>query len=280
MLKQYIAACLLCFGVVSAWAQPDVQLANVLSDNVQIEEYLVSEKYDGIRAIWTGQKLLTRKGNEIHAPAWFIEPLPNIWLDGELWSKRQDFEFISSVVRKKKPQNAQWQSIRYMVFDAPDKARLLTFEERYVRYQRIVAELGVSHIQPVEQRSLNSTDELYQMLKERVADGAEGLMLHRKAALFHHGRSDNLLKLKPYLDAEARVTKILPGKGKYLGKMGSIEVAMPSGLRFKIGTGFTDAERESPPQIGDLITYQYQGFTKRGLPRFTSFLRVRHPVEP
>jgi DNA ligase-1 len=100
-------------------------------------------------------------------------------------------------------------------------------------------------------------------------------MLHRGASRYASGRSDDLLKLKPYLDAEARVVAHLPGKGKYRGLMGALLVESTQGGRFRIGTGFSDAERVDPPPIGAQITYRYHGFTDAGIPRFPSFLRVR-----
>ena len=99
-------------------------------------------------------------------------------------------------------------------------------------------------------------------------------MLHRKTATFESGRTDNLLKLKPHMDAEAKVIAILNGAGKYDGMMGSILVEMPSGIQFKIGSGFSDDERRNPPQPGDYVTYKYHGFTERGiqdLPVFCGF---------
>jgi DNA ligase-1 len=65
------------------------------------------------------------------------------------------------------------------------------------------------------------------------------------------------------------------GKGKYEGMLGALRVETPDGKRFRIGTGFSDAVRANPPAIGTLVTYTYRGFTKSGLPRFASFLRVR-----
>ncbi|MGO2354995.1 MAG: DNA ligase [Marinomonas foliarum] len=256
-------------------AEPDVQLAKVYSDDTQIQDYLVSEKYDGIRGIWTGSELLTRQGNVINAPLWFTEKLPPVWLDGELWSKRNDFAYIMSTVSKQVPIDSEWRNIYYMVFDAPDKARLFTFYERYQRYTAIVTDLNLPHVLPVEQFSVNTTDELNKLLSSYTDKGAEGLMLQRKLARFESGRTDNLLKLKPHMDAEAEVVEILKGSGKYQDVMGSLVVKMPSGLRFKIGTGFTDAERENPPKVGEIITYKYHGFTERGVPRFASYMRIR-----
>lgn len=102
-------------------------------------------------------------------------------------------------------------------------------------------------------------------------------MLHRADAPYLTGRSQVLLKLKPQLDAEARVIAYVPGKGKYQGKMGALLVETPAGIQFKLGTGFSDAERAHPPAIGSQVTYTYRDVTNKGKPKFASFLRVRPP---
>ncbi|BFM48376.1 DNA ligase [Marinomonas sp. THO17] len=267
----------LCFSLPSQiLAQTPVQLATVFEDDVDVCEYLVSEKFDGIRAIWTGSELISRHGNPINAPRWFTDKLPNIWLDGELWTQRKDFSRIMSIVRKKQPVDQEWQHIQYMIFDAPDRERHLTFEQRYARYKRILEHLNLPHVKPVEHFTVKTIEELYEHLDRYVADGAEGLMLHRKMAVFESGRSDNLLKLKPYEENEAKVVAILAGQGKYKGMMGSILVEMPSGLRFKIGSGFTDQERANPPKVGDHVIYKHSGLTDRGIPRFAVFQKLRY----
>ncbi|SHG65133.1 DNA ligase-1 [Marinomonas polaris DSM 16579] len=265
----------LCLLPLFLFAQPNVQLANVFSEDVHVKEYLISEKYDGIRAIWTGEKLVTRQGNPIFAPKWFTDKLPRVWLDGELWSTHNDFSFIMSTVRKQTPVDSEWRKIYYMVFDAPDRERNMTFEERYKRYTRLLTILDLPNVRPVEQFSVRNNEALHSMLAAYVNKGAEGLMLHRKLARFERGRTDNLLKLKPHMEADAQVIEILNGSGKYDGMMGSVLVEMPSGIRFKIGSGFSDEERNSPPNIGDNVIYKYHGFTERGIPRFASFLRFR-----
>ncbi|AEF54658.1 DNA ligase [Marinomonas posidonica] len=257
-------------------AQTEVQLATQFSDDIHVQDYFVSEKYDGIRAIWTGSKLITRKGNNIHAPKWFTEKLPNIWLDGELWTQHNDFANILSIVRKKQPIDQEWRQIKYMIFDAPDQERSMTFEQRYARYKRILEHLELPHVLPVQQFTVVDLPELYDQLNEYVASGAEGLMLHRKLAVFESGRTDNLLKLKPYVEKEAKVVAVLAGQGKYEHKMGSVLVEMPSGVRFKIGSGFSDQERENPPAVGSTIIFKHSGFTQRGIPRFAVFQRLRY----
>ena len=257
--------------------QIDVQLANVYEQQA-IRAYLVSEKYDGVRAIWKNQKLQTRTGKPIFAPTWFTKNLPNMWLDGELWYERGNFEYVVSTVTKNTPVDSQWQQIKYMVFDAPDHA--LVFSERVAIYTDTLLALQLAHVHPVKQFSLRSNDKLTQMLEHYTDNGAEGLMLHKADALFSHGRSDNLLKLKRYMDAEARVIRHIRGKGKYQNAMGAILVEyidkQGKSISFKIGTGFSDKERAVPPPIGSVITFKYHGFTNRGLPRFASFLRVHN----
>jgi len=112
-----------------------------------------------------------------------------------------------------------------------------------------------------------------QRLEAVVARGGEGLMLHHREALYRPGRSDALLKLKPYLEGGARVIAHLPRQGRYEGMLGSMLVEEPDGTRFRLGTGLTDAERADPPPIGSGVSFKHHGRTKNGLPRFASFLR-------
>ncbi|MGO3299533.1 MAG: DNA ligase [Pseudoalteromonas sp.] len=265
---------LISFGVFAS-PDPQVQLANIYqTDNEQaISDYLVSEKFDGIRAIWTGAELVTRNGNKIYAPKWFTQVLPNRWLDGELWTKRQDFAALSSIVSKHQPIDKEWQKVTYQIFDMPNDTQ--PFIKRANNYHALVKGVSAKHIKAVMQHQFANNSELNRYFDELIKGGAEGVMLHLKSAKHKDGRSNALLKLKPYLDDEAIVMAYLPGKGKYSGMMGALRVKTDSGVMFSIGTGFSDNERANPPAIGATITYRYHGFTKNGLPRFASFLRVR-----
>ena len=115
-----------------------------------------------------------------------------------------------------------------------------------------------------------------QALDQVIANGGEGLMLHLGSAPYRGIRSDDLLKLKRFSDAEAVVIGHIPGKGKFSGMIGAVLVKMPDGREFKIGSGFSDEQRRHPPAIGSTISYKYQGTTASGLPRFASFFRARN----
>lgn len=269
-----ICFCLAPFALAqSTDTTPRPLLAGVANADIDPAPYLVSEKYDGVRALWDGKVLRSRAGNVIAAPAWFLAKLPKQPLDGELWIARGQFEKLSGAVRKTTPVDDEWRQIKYKIFELPDAPG--TFVERYEQIKRVVAAANFPQLVAVEQFRLPDNAALKRKLAEIVRAGGEGLMLHRADAPYVTGRNDALLKLKPLDDAEATVIGHVPGKGKYTGMMGALKVEMADGKRFQIGTGFTDAVRANPPAVGTLITFTYRGLTKNGLPRFASYHRIR-----
>lgn len=273
-LTVYIFLLAMAFG--SVFAQnilPKLQLANRYHEQINLPDYWVSEKYDGVRGYWDGQKMISRQGNVIRTPNWFINALPNIALDGELWLARGQFDRLSATIRRHHIDEARWLNIQYLIFDLP--ASELPFDLRLKQIKQLVRRVNRPHIRAVEQFKVADHQQLFEILDSIVKNNGEGLMLHRGAALYRHNRSDDLLKFKSYYDAEAVVIEHIEGKGKYKGMLGSIRVETSNQLQFKIGTGFSDRERANPPPVGSIITYRYLGLTNKGTPRFASFLRVR-----
>ncbi|HQL49184.1 MAG TPA: DNA ligase [Holophaga sp.] len=252
---------------------PDLLLAEVMPPDLNPAAYLVSEKFDGVRAYWDGRALWFRGGGRIPAPAWFLERLPPVPLDGELWMGRGRFEELSGEVRREQPREDAWRRIRYLVFELPGAPG--PFEARARAIEALVARVGWPQLEAVAQTRVKDRAELQARLRDVLKAGGEGLMLHRADAPYATGRSDALLKLKPLLDAEAVVVGHIPGKGRLAGLVGALEVETPEGRRFRIGSGLTDALRRDPPPLGATITYTYRGLTRTGLPRFPAFLRLR-----
>ncbi|WP_133701623.1 DNA ligase [Roseateles toxinivorans] len=254
--------------------QPAVLLAKDWSTGRDPSRYLISEKLDGVRALWDGKTLRFRSGRVVAAPAWFLARLPAEPLDGELWLARGQFERLSGMVRKSQAVEADWREIQYRVFELPGAGG--TFAQRAQQLQALATRLAWPQLQAVAQVRVASAAALQERLQAVLKAGGEGLMLHHEDAPVQGGRSDALLKLKARDDAEARVIAHEPGKGKYAGQLGGLKVQTPEGRQFVIGTGFSDAERLNPPPVGSAVTYTYQGLTRTGLPRFASFLRVRN----
>lgn len=270
--RHFLGICWLLWAAVAA-AAPEILLANVYRNEIDPAPYLVSEKLDGVRAIWDGQSLKTRSGRLIKAPAWFVDALPAMALDGELWIARQRFEEVSGIVRRELPIDAEWRKVRYMLFELPGASG--AFAQRVEQMQALVAKANVPWLQVIEQRPAVNRENLKKWLARVVRQGGEGLMLHRADAPYETGRSDTLLKLKPALDAEGIVVRHLPGKGKYEGMLGALEIRLADGKLLRLGSGFSDVQRKNPPPPGALVTYRYRDLTANGLPRFATFLRVR-----
>jgi DNA ligase-1 len=254
-------------------AAPAMLLAEVYAADIDVSQYWISEKLDGVRAQWDGRALRFRGGGLVPAPAWFTANFPAVPLDGELWIARERFDALSGTVRRIEPVDAEWRQVRYLVFELPGAAG--DFSERIRQMQTIVELAAVPWLQAVEQTRGVDRAALMQQLDAVVQAGGEGLMLHRADAPYVTGRSDALLKLKPWQDAEAIVVGHTPGTGKYQGMTGALQMEMPDGKRFKIGSGLSDTLRRQPPAIGTRITYRYQQLTKNGVPRFPRYLRVR-----
>jgi DNA ligase-1 len=248
------------------------QLAVTYKDDIDVKNYWISEKLDGIRARWNGSMLVTRNNNMIHVPAWFVKNFPRQTLDGELWLARNRFEQTASIVLRDTP-SEEWQNIKFMLFDLPEHKG--TFTQRITEMHSLVDAIASANVQVIPQFKLKNQQQLLLKLDELTALGAEGLMLHHGDAYYQEGRSANLLKLKKHQDAEAIVIAHFPGKGKYQGLLGSMLVELDSGLQFKIGSGFSDIQRQNPPPIGTIITFKYFGLTAKGIPRFASFLRIK-----
>lgn len=271
--RQFIAA-LAAFGALPcADAAPALLLAQTAPADIDPTGYLVSEKYDGVRAVWDGHTLRFRSGLPIAAPAEFVSRLPAVPLDGELWLGRGRFEVLSGLVRRQTPDAAAWRPLRYMVFDLPGASG--GFASRAQRIAMLAQHSGWPQLQAVEQQLLDSPQALQRRLDEVVAGGGEGLMLHRADAPYRTGRSASLLKLKPLHDAEALVVGHVAGRGRHAGRMGALRVRSAAGVDFLLGTGFSDAERGAPPPLGSWVTFTHRGVTAEGVPRFASFLRVR-----
>lgn len=254
---------------------PPVLLAHSYEDQDGLDPsgWWMSEKLDGVRAYWDGKQFVTRQGNVFHAPAWFTEDLPDHPLDGELWMGRRMFQKTISIV-KRLDGGDHWKQIQYVVFDMP---HLLNkpFEERQVLLEEVWRASKNSYLKLHPQEPVRDRAHLEAELRRVEAAGGEGLMIRQPGSLYEVGRSATLLKVKPFKDAEAVVVTHVPGKGKHAGRLGGLEVRMPDGKTFNVGTGLTDRERESPPAIGATITYRYTELTDGGIPKCASFVAVR-----
>lgn len=226
-----------------------------------LKNYYMSEKLDGIRALWNGTILYSRTGKEFSAPKWFTNKLPNMELDGELYIGPGKFEETQSVVMKKVPNSSEWRKVKYKIFNAPSNK---PFSERYNNFKNM--NHALTHTKITNQNQFNK---FYENI---LAQKGEGVMLRKINSPYEEKRSKFLIKVKPKRNAEAIVVDVQKGKGKYVGKMGALVVKdLNTNIQFKIGSGFNDSHRSESWKKGNKITYIYRDKTAKGVPRFATF---------
>ena len=275
LMQSAIASFIGAEGAVAASSSDRVQLASAWPVGQSPRGYLVSEKFDGVRAVWDGQVLRFRSGRVIAAPDWFLATLPALPLDGELWMARGQFDRVSGAVRKNVPDDLEWRAVKYLVFDAWGRSE--SFAQRVKRLVQAVQAAKQPWLLAVAQTVVEDAAALEARLQEVISQGGEGLVLHRADAPWQAGRTEALFKLKPQADDEARVVGYQAGKGRLQGLTGALLLETPQGQRFALGAGLSDALRRNPPPLGTWVTFSYRDRTPSGLPRFASFVRVRPP---
>jgi DNA ligase-1 len=261
--------------VEEAKTGPPLLLAERWDNAQDLAGWWMSEKLDGVRAYWDGRALTSRLGNRFHAPDWFLEGLPEVALDGELWIGRKAFQRTVGIVRRQ-DKTALWQEVAFVVFDAP--ALDAPFEDRLAFVRDHVERRRPPHLRAHEHGLCTGVEHLRAELARVEALGGEGLMMRQPGSRYESGRSTTLLKIKSFRDAEARVLGHQPGAGRHKGRLGALLVELSDGTRFSVGTGFSDAERGAPPPVGSVVTFRYQELSDGGVPRFPSFVRMRNDI--
>ncbi|MBU0485184.1 MAG: DNA ligase [Proteobacteria bacterium] len=250
----------------------ELMLPQIYADDIDIAGWLVSEKLDGVRGYWDGKKLLSKNGIPFEPPAEFLKNFPDFALEGEIWGGHATFEKTISIIKQQKADQG-WLTLKFAVFDVPevDDIFIRRIDKAIVWFSQHPSD----HAFVIPQKIVRHKDDLKEELRKVEELGGEGLILRKADAFYHKGRSNEILKVKSYQDMEAKVIDHILGTGKNKDRLGSLLVELPDGTRCKIGTGFTDQQRETPPAIGTIITFKYYGFYQSGLPKFPSFLRVR-----
>lgn len=246
----------------------------------------MSEKFDGVLALWDGSQFITRAGNAINAPEWFKAALPADKLLGEFFMGRGKFNDVLSVVRRMKPRSIDWAKMSYRVFDAPDIRG--SFEQRlFACCQTILSTQDIwrgldgrpafapreSPILIVHQTSCESREHFDQFHGSLIAAGAEGSMLRKSMSHYRPGRSGDLLRRKDWLQEEAIVVdhNMNPDGFRSL----RCKLISDASIEFDVGSGFSAIQLSALPAPGAIITVKYKSRTHTNSLREPSFVCVR-----
>lgn len=274
MLKKIgsILLLIICLNSVALAGALGIMLPEVYEEDIDITDWLMSEKLDGIRGYWDGEKLLSKKGIPLNPPAAFTKNLPDFAVEGEIWGGRKSYEKTMSIAMKDEAHDG-WLNLKFAIFDVPEAGG--GFEDRLNKAGEWFARNPSEYAFVIDHKPVNSKEQLKKELQRVEKLGGEGLILRKPGSLYTKGRSRDILKVKSNYDTEAVVIEHIGGKGRNRGRMGSLLVELPDKKRFRIGSGFSDEERNNPPPVGSVITFKYYGFYNSGIPKFPSFLRIR-----
>lgn len=232
--------------------------------------WVMSEKLDGVRGFWNGKILLTRQQQRLNSPTYFTQDFPPFAIDGELFSQRNHFAEISGIVRA--VEDKGWHQLKLYVFDVPNAEGNLF--QRLQKLRDYLQQHPSPYIEIIEQIPIKDKAQMKQFLRQVEKKQGEGIVVRNPKAPYQAGRSNQILKVKTTLDEECTVIAHHRGKGQFSALLGSVTCENQRGI-FKIGSGFTLADRKNPPKVGSQITYKYRGLTKSGKPRFATYWRER-----
>lgn len=247
----------------------EVQKPKIYNDQ-NISNWLMSEKLDGIRGYWDGENLYTKNKNLINSPKEFTKNFPPFPLDGELWSKRDDFEFIQATVLDENP-SYDWNKISFNIFEVPNTQG--DFTKRLKKAEDWFEHHPNKYVKIIPQRVCKDENHLLKELDKITKQKGEGLIVKDPMQSYHTGRSPYILKVKKVQDMEGMIIGYNYRDDNKTLK--SFQIKLQNGIIFNLGGGLKDKQRLNPPKIGKVVTFKHYGFTKYGKPKFASFLRVR-----
>lgn len=250
-----------------AFEKPQLMLLNEYK-NQNITGYLMSEKLDGIRAFWNGKNLISRNGKVFNAPVWFTKDFPDFALDGELYTKKNDFENILSIVSKKEP-NEKWSKIKFFVFDAPNENGSLS-----ERLEFAEDNANSEYIKIIEHFTCKNEKELKSFLKKIESNGGEGVVLREPNMPYIPKRTEFNLKVKSSHDDDCMVIEVHKNIEK--NQIASFTCKLNSNETITIGSGLSNELRNSDKlKIGNIVSFKYNGFTNDNKPKFPVFLKIK-----
>ena len=266
----------------------DVALANKFDPKrVNWDDiWLASRKLDGVRCITVVDmhgkiNCYSRQGNEFETLQVVKDAVSKLGVrgvvfDGEICLMDEDGnEDFQGIMKQIKRKNHTIENPKYVMFDYLTKKEFdskegnATLTERIARFYKISGDIARTECLGVLLQDVVTDDDHFARLsKDAEEKGFEGLML-RKNVGYEGKRSQNLLKVKKFFDAEYVVESIdfedhrviRDGKEVVIPMMAQAYISH-KGYEVAVGSGWNQEQRikyEANPNliIGKTITVQY-----------------------
>ena len=183
----------------------------------------IQPKLDGVRCLFTAKGAFSRAGNQFMNVEHIEQELksffaknPTAVLDGELYNHglKDDFEKIISLVKKKKPTDADKveaaELVQYHVYDIAN----LTIAS-YTTRLNFISNLTYTYpICKVDTQVALDFDDALELHKKNLKLGYEGSIYRTFEGKYKGARSWDLMKFKDFHDDEATIIGYEIGQGK------------------------------------------------------------------
>lgn len=277
MKIKYILICLLVGGISPTAAAADnfpTPLAYE-AEQINVADYVARPRVQGVAVYWDGVAFLTADGKVATPPKWFVRGFGDTPMAGALVDRRSDKNALVRILNRAKEIDEGWKTVRFVAFDLPDDER--PFDERQNALGGIVEKANSRYLELARWQKFADAEALQNALDAMYEKGGAGYVLRHKQSQYAAGNYPLYVAL-PYAVGTAVVRQQIPGKGDFVGMMGSLEVVDEQGSEFLIASGFARHERRNPPAIGSRIAYRYKGYTATGKPKRPVFLRLLPPA--
>jgi DNA ligase-1 len=192
----------------------------------------IQPKLDGVRCLFTKSGAFSRANNRFmnvehieQALKPFFAKNPTTVLDGELYNHglKDDFEKIISLVKKKKPTDADKaeaaELVQYHMYDVAS-LKMATYVDRNLFLLAETSFRSYSCLQVTKTEIATDFDNAQKFHAKNLKLGYEGSIYRTPSGKYKGTRSWDLMKFKDFHDAEATIVGYEIGKGKREGTLG------------------------------------------------------------
>lgn len=241
---------------------------NKYKDKVKFPCY-AQPKLDGMRALGSGLKIISRKGKDIDTVDHIQQELTALgfagYIDGELYAHGKNFQENMRLIKKYRA--GETEEVKYHVYDMVLNLPFTQREENL----KILAR-GCKHIVMVPTYIINDEASLKIMHQKFLSEGYEGTIVrHSNANYGVNKRDQQLLKYKDFIDEVYEVVDVVPSEKN--PEQGVVHCKLTDGRTFGCGMKFSHKEREEilvnkADYIGQMSETRFFEFSEDGIPRF------------
>ena len=284
----------------------EVQLADTYEGQELKGLWFFQPKLDGNRVVFIDGRAMSRNGKEYPNCEFVVEEIEKkhgkeFWdewvVDGEMMGDL-GFDQSSGALRRVHQKDRKQATFTYWAFDLIKRQEWNERQTRNLFYRdedlrRVLGGMQKVVLVPTTRIYDPTHEQVMQLCHDFVALGFEGAMAKDSQRGYVFKRGDNILKVKLFKDADARIVGFYEGKGKLKGNLGGVIIQTDDGIRSKCGSGFAHvADPKKPGQVlrqdiwGDqegwlnaVVQVQYFEKTKDGSLRFPVFIMRRKDKE-